>query len=209
MVSILRKACGTNMNTENGVSLMPSTLFLESPVPFHIYFTCPHCQAVRQVPEQYVGQSGSCNTCGGAITIDANTAPPLPRVATDSQPKSWYRERLAYFEYCRDHYEEAQRAFAQTTDDAHWKQRIQAAARCQERSEQVAFWERLVAEGIPWSVAFEYLVHYYVKEHDYERAFYFCTVYFTSDRWKNPQCIGSSKMLLKTMRKLDKKLFEN
>ncbi len=187
---------------------MTNTLRQESLVPFHIYFTCPHCQAVRQVPDQYVGQTGSCNSCGGAITINANTAPPLPRVPTDPHPKSWYRERSNYFEYCRNNYEAACAEFTMVVDDAYWQGRVHRAALCQERAEQVAYWERLVAEGIPWSVAFEYLVHYYVKDHDYVRAYYFCCVYFQSERWKNPKCVGSSYSLLKIMRKLQRKLNE-
>ncbi len=185
---------------------MTSTIQQTMLPPFHINFTCPHCGAVRQVPEQYVGQSGACNTCGGAITIDANTVPSLPRVSMVSQPRSWYRERLRYFEFCRENYALARAQFPPVENDAHWQQRIQEAVRCEDPAEQVASWERLVAEEIPWSVAYEYLVHHYVKERDYERAYYYCSVYFSSERWMNPQCVGGSHTLLKTMRKLDKKL---
>ena len=184
---------------------MTTILQQEALLPFHVNFTCPHCSAVRQVPEQYVGQSGTCNTCGGAITIDANTAPSLPRVPMVSRPKSWYRERACYLEFCRENYELARAQFPPIDNDAYWQQGIQEAARCENPAEQVARWERLVAEGIPWSVAYEYLVHHYVKERDYERAYYYCGVYFSGDRWMNPQCAGGSHMLLKTMRKLDKK----
>lgn len=187
---------------------MTSTTIQEALLPFHIYFTCPHCSAVRQVPDQYVGQSGACNSCGGSITIGANTAPPLPDVPLESRPREWYRERSNYFEYCRENYEVARAGFHWVIDEAYWQRRIQESTRHHDRAEQVAFWEGLVAEGIPWSVAFEYLVQHYVKEHQYERAYYFCSVYFLSSRWKNPQCVGSSHKLLKVMRKLDKKLFE-
>jgi len=182
---------------------MTNTIYLETPVPFHVLFTCPHCHAVRQVPEQYVGQTGQCNTCGGAITIKASDLPSAP---TTPHPKAWYRERMLYFEFCRDNYERARSEFPPIPNDEYWQHQIQIAANCHDRLEQVARWERLVAQGIPWPVAYEYLVHHYVKDKDYERAFYFCSVYFHSDRWKNPQCAGSSYKLLKTMRKLDKKL---
>lgn len=186
---------------------MTSTMYEDSVLPFHIQFTCPHCSAVRQVPEQYAGQSGFCNTCGGAITIHANTSPPLPRISLDACPREWYRERMNYLDFCRDNYDRARAQFDGHVDEAYWQGRIREAATCRNRAEQVAFWERLVAEGIPWSVAFEYLVQHYAKDHDYERAYYFCSLYFLSDRWKNPQCAGSSYKLLKIMRKLDKKLF--
>lgn len=180
----------------------------EALLPFHIHCTCPHCKVVRQVPEQYVGETGTCGACGRSITISANATPPLPFVTLASQSKAWYRERVGYLDFCRDYYEMAQAQFTMKIDDAYWQQRIQEAARCADRQEQVEFWERLVAENIPWSVAFEYLVHHYAKERNYERAYYFCAVYFQSDRWKNPQCVSSSLKLLKTMKKIDKKLFE-
>jgi len=188
---------------------MTSTMFQEALLPFHVYFTCPHCNAVRQVPEQYAGQSGACNTCGGAITISANTAPPLPHVPLAPHPKTWYRERTNYFEFCRENYERACAQFPKIADEAYWHRRIQESTRHHDRASQLAFWEGLVAEGIPWSLAFEYLVHHYAKERDYQRAYYFCSVYFLSDRWKNPQCVGSSYKLLKVMRKLQKKLYES
>lgn len=182
---------------------MTNTMYMETLAPFHIRFTCPHCQAVRQVPEQYIGQTGQCTTCGGAITI---TAPALPHVSTAAQSKDWYRRRAAHFAYCQENYEQARAAFPPIENDAYWQRKIQEAANCPNHLEQVALWEALVAEGIPWPVAYEYLVHYHVKDRDYERAFYFCALFFHSDRWKNPQCAGSSYKLLKTMRKLDKKL---
>lgn len=182
---------------------MTNALIHEPLAPFHIHFTCPHCQCARQVPEQYVGQTGRCNTCGGAITI---TAPVLPSVSVAPRPKAWYRERTLYFEYCRDSYERARAEFPPIANDVYWQRAIQDAANCHDRVEQVARWEKLVAEGIPWAVAYEYLVHHYVKEHDYERAYYFCCVYFQDARWKNPQCVGSSYKLLKAMRKIDKKI---
>lgn len=180
-----------------------STLYVETLAPFHILFTCPHCHAVRQVPEQYVGQTGQCNTCGGAITIATSGLPPAP---TTPHPKAWYRERMRYFEFCRDNYERARADFPPIANDEYWQRQIQLAANCHDRLEQVARWERLVAQGIPWPVAYEYLAHHNVKDRDYERAFYFCSVYFHGNAWKNPQCVGSSYKLLKTMRKLDKKL---
>lgn len=183
---------------------MSNALHQETLAPFHIYFTCPHCQAVRQVPEQYIGQTGCCNVCGGRITI---TAPTLPLVAAGPRPKAWYRERSAYFDYCRDHYAQARAAFTATADDAYWQRAIQEAATCSDPAGQVARWERLVAEGIPWAVAFEHLIHHHVKERDYARAYYFCCLYFQGPGWRNPQCMGSSHTLLKTMRKLEKKLY--
>lgn len=186
---------------------MPNALSQEALLPFHILFTCPHCDAVRQVPEQYIGQSGRCNTCDGAITISAQIAPDLPPASVASQPKDWYRHRMLYFEFCRDNYERARAQFPPITNDAHWQRGIQEAANCPDHLEQVARWEKLVAEGIPWAVAFEYLVHYYAKEKDYARAYHFCCVYFQSERWKNPQCANSSYKLLKLMRKLDQKLY--
>jgi hypothetical protein len=188
---------------------MSSLAHQEALRPFHIYFTCPHCNAVRQVPEQYVGQSGSCNDCGGAITINSNTAPALPIVPVAARPREWFRERSQYLEFCRKDYDSACAQFSMEVDDAHWQERIREATSHPGRAEQVSCWERLVAEGFPWPVAFEYLVHYYAKERNYERAHYFCSIYFLSDRWKNPQCVGSTHKLLKTMRKLEKKLFEN
>ena len=74
---------------------MSNTMYAEPLAPFHVLFTCPHCQAVRQVPEQYIGQTGQCNTCGGAITI---TATALPSAPTTPQPKAWYRDRMRHFE---------------------------------------------------------------------------------------------------------------
>lgn len=183
---------------------MTSTLTPEPLAPFHIRFTCPHCQAVRQVPEQYVGQTGQCNTCGGAITI---AAPALPTLATAPQSRDWYRRRMAHFEYCQNQYERARAEFPSIANDAYWQRKIQEAANCPNRLEQVAQFEALVAEGIPWPVAYEYLVHHFAKDRDYERAYYFCALYFQSDRWKNPQCASSSYKLLKTMRKLEKKLY--
>lgn len=182
---------------------MSNSLYQEPLAPFHIHFACPHCQAVRQVPEQYVGQTGRCNACGGTITISARALPPLN---TGPRDRGWYRHRTAHFEYCRDHYEQARAAFPPIANDAYWQRKIQEAANCHDRDTQVAKWEQLVAEGIPWPVAFEYLVHYCVKNHEYERAYAFCCRYFESDRWKNPQCAGSSYKLLKTMWKLDRKL---
>lgn len=181
-----------------------TTMLCQEPLaPFHILFTCPHCQSVRQVPDQYVGQTGRCNTCGGAITI---TASMLPAVSLAPQPKEWYRERMHYFEYCRDHYERARSEFPPVQNDAYWQRGIQDATHCQDRLEQVARYEKLVADGVPWPAAFEHLVYYHAKEHDYERAFYFCAVYFHSNRWRNPLCAGDSYKLLKLMRKIEKKL---
>lgn len=185
---------------------MSMTLNQEPLAPFHFLFTCPHCRSVRQAPEQYLGQAGQCTTCGGEITL----APlALPEVSTMPRPRAWYRERTLHFEYCRDHYERARAAYPPVANDTYWQQQIRDAANCPDRVTQVAQFERLVAEGIPWPVAFEYLVHHYVKEHDYARAYYFCAVYFHSDRWRNPQCASDSYKLLKYMRKLEKKLYPN
>lgn len=185
---------------------MSNAMMQETLLPFHILFTCPHCKAVRQVPEQYIGLSGPCNTCGGTITISAAASPALPPVSIARPSKEWYRERIAYFEFCRDHYERARAQFPPIVNDAYWQRGIQEAANCPDRLEQVARWEKLVVEGIPWAVAFEYLVHHYAKEKVYDKAYYFCCVYFQSDRWRNPQCANSSYKLLKLMRKLDQKL---
>jgi len=185
---------------------MSNAMTQDTLLPFHLLFTCPHCKAVRQVPEQYIGQSGPCNTCGGRITITASAAPTLPPVSIARPAKEWYRERISYLEFCRDHYERARSQYPPIAHEAHWQQGVQEAANCADRQEQVARWEKLAAEGIPWAVAYEFLVHHYAKEKDYEKAYYFCCVYFQTDRWRNPQCANSSYKLLKLMRKLDQKL---
>lgn len=43
-----------------------------------IDLTCPHCNTYLKIPDQYAGQSGKCDHCGGAITIGV-LPPPLPR----------------------------------------------------------------------------------------------------------------------------------
>lgn len=34
-----------------------------------IDFVCPHCDTVLQIPEEHVGQSGTCNRCGRRIAV--------------------------------------------------------------------------------------------------------------------------------------------
>jgi prepilin-type processing-associated H-X9-DG protein len=44
-----------------------------------ISFTCPHCGATKNVPDQYAGQTGPCADCGQTVTI-----PGKPAVAPQS-----------------------------------------------------------------------------------------------------------------------------
>jgi prepilin-type processing-associated H-X9-DG protein len=40
-----------------------------------IAFTCPHCGAKKNVPDNYAGQTGPCAECGQVITIPGKPAP--------------------------------------------------------------------------------------------------------------------------------------
>lgn len=48
--------------------------------PAVIDFVCPHCNQNLSIPEQYLGQSGKCNKCGGSITINV-APPPLAKIS--------------------------------------------------------------------------------------------------------------------------------
>ena len=36
-------------------------------------FKCPHCSQVLNIPEQFIGSTGTCRKCGGSITIEPQT----------------------------------------------------------------------------------------------------------------------------------------
>ncbi|MEX2014996.1 MAG: 3'-5' exonuclease, partial [Candidatus Hydrogenedentales bacterium] len=36
-------------------------------------FTCPHCSQLLNIPEQFIGSTGTCRKCGGTITIEQQT----------------------------------------------------------------------------------------------------------------------------------------
>jgi len=51
-----------------------------------IEFSCPHCNATREISPQYAGQSGPCAQCGNTITIPGDM-PHVPQCQNrDSEP---------------------------------------------------------------------------------------------------------------------------
>ncbi len=62
-----------------------------------ISVTCGHCQARLEIPDQYAGQAGKCNMCGGAILVPVPPTagftpnpPPVPVKKNESRvPKTF------------------------------------------------------------------------------------------------------------------------
>lgn len=48
-----------------------------------IELTCPHCASSLKIEEQYAGQRGRCNKCGGAISVPALAEPVLACIDFD------------------------------------------------------------------------------------------------------------------------------
>lgn len=48
-------------------------------------FECPHCKAILNIPEQFVGEKGTCKKCGKPIVIEASSAHD-PSVDTGAGP---------------------------------------------------------------------------------------------------------------------------
>jgi len=42
---------------------------------------CPHCRRTLAIPERYLGMRGTCNHCGGSITVRRNDQQPLKAAA--------------------------------------------------------------------------------------------------------------------------------
>lgn len=172
-----------------------------------IEYTCPHCQTLLRVPEQYVGTSGKCNHCSGQITIAApvtqSGAPCVPEGALD---ESWYAQKREHLDYCIRNYEEARRRFDRPERSQPWQRFVSAIRECRDPQEERELCLKAIAMDCEWPFPYERLAIRCAKEKDYEFAFQICSKYFHTDHWQIPTWAGSTSDLLDLTEKLDRKL---